>query len=253
MGFRYINSLLQPENLQKFLELVDCATGAGQDPSNVFDLSDKLNTSKPMELCVQAIMQDPSAAAFVAERYIGKPYDLAAMLKMPKGSLGWTYATVLSTLGYEPQFYRTPASFKSDAEYISYRVYRTHDLHHILTGFSLDNLGELGVISVTASQTAFPAFLFLDIISLLFNFFRADQLYREDLPPAEKGKTLKYAFDLVSAGLEMGQGATPLFPVKWEDGFERPLEEWREALNLQPVKEGIYSWYSDPVLAAAIA
>lgn len=114
MGFRYINNLVTPENLQKFLELVDFATGAGQDPNNVFDLSDKLNTSRPMALCVQAIMQDPASAAFVAERYVGPPYDLEAMLKMPKGSLGWTYAKVLSTLGYDPQFYRTPSSFNSD-------------------------------------------------------------------------------------------------------------------------------------------
>lgn len=253
MGFRYINNLVAPENLQKFLELADCAIGAGQDPNNVFDLSDKLNGSKPMALCVQAIQQDPAAAAFVSERYVGPPYDLDAMLKMPKGSLGWTYATVLSTLGYDPQFYRTPTTFNSDAEYISYRVYRTHDLHHILTGFSLDNFGELGVISVTAAQTGFPAFLFLDILSLLLQFFQAERLYREDLPPAEKGKTLKYAFDLISAGLDMGQAARPLFPVKWEEGFERPIEEWREELKIQPFREGLYSWYSDPILAAAIA
>jgi len=253
MGFRYLNNLITPENGQKFLELADLAAGAGKDPGNIFDLSDRLNDSLPMSLCVEAIQQDPNAVALIAERYVGEPYDLETLLKLPKGSLGWTYATVLSTLNYNPEFYRTPSEFNSDAEYISYRVYRTHDIHHIITGFTLNNLGELGVIAVTAAQTRFPAFLFLDILSLLVSFFRSDHLYHEDLTPQENAKTLKYAFDQISAGLEIGQNAKQLFPVKWEELFDRPIEELRQELNIEPVREGLYSWYSDPALAAAIA
>jgi ubiquinone biosynthesis protein Coq4 len=253
MSFRYINNLITPENLNRFLELVDLAAGAGKDTNNIFDLSDRLNVSRPMERCLDAIQLEPASAQLVAERYVGAPYDLDSLLQLPPGSLGWTYAKVLSTLGYNPQFYRTPESFNSDAEYISYRVYRTHDIHHILTGFSLDGLGELGVISVTAAQAAFPAFLFVDILSLLTTFFSSEQLYREDLEPTKKGKTLQYTFQLISKGIDMGQGAKPLFPVKWEEGFERPLEEWRQELKITPVTDGIFSWYSQPELAAAVA
>lgn len=253
MGFRYIDGLVNPEKLNQFLELVDLAAGAGKDPNNVFDLSDRFNTSRPMQLCIQAIQQDPASSQLVQERYVGPPYDLESLLKLPKDSLGWTYAKVLSTLGYDPQFYRTPTAFNSDAEYISFRVYKTHDLHHILTGFMLDNLGELGVISVTAAQTRFPAFLFLDIVSVLSNFFTAEKLYSEDLDPTEQGKTLGYAFNLVSKGIEMGQAAKPLFPVKWEEGMDRPIAEWREELNIQPAMAGPYSWYSNPQLLAAIS
>jgi ubiquinone biosynthesis protein COQ4 len=240
MGFRYIDDLVNPEKLNQFLELVDLAAGAGKDPNNVFDLSDRFNTSRAMQLCIQAIQQDHASSQLVKERYVGPPYDLESLLKLPKDSLGWTYAKVLSTLAYDPQFYRTPTAFNSDAEYISFRVYKTHDLHHILTGFMLDNLGELGVISVTAAQTRFPAFLFLDIVSFLSNFFTAEKLYSD-------------AFNLVSKGIEMGQAAKPLFPVKWEEGLDRPIAEWREELNIQPAMTGPYSWYSNPQLLAAIS
>jgi ubiquinone biosynthesis protein Coq4 len=253
MGYRYINNIITPENLNRFLELVDLAAGAGKDTNNVFDLSDRLNISRPMERCIDAIKLEPASIALVEERYVGEPYELDTLLQLPPGSLGWTYAKVLSALNYNPQFYRTPDSFNSDAEYISYRVYRTHDLHHILTGFNLDGLGELGVISVTAAQIGFPAFVFLDFLSLLTNFFSSEQLYREDLEPTQKGKTLKYTFELISKGIDIGQAAKPLFPVKWEEGFDRPLEEWRQSLNIVPVTEGIFSWYSNPKLAAAVA
>ncbi len=253
MSFRYIDKLVEPENLKQFLELVDLGAGSGKDVNNVFDLSERLHKSRPMQLCIQAIKSNPASAEFLKERYVGTPYDLEAMLKMPKGSLGWTYAKVLSTLGYEAQFYRTPDHFESDAKYITFRVYKTHDLHHILTGFSLDNMGELGVLSVTTGQTGYPAFIFLALLSLFRNFFTSEQLYSEELENTEKAKTLGYAFRLINQGIDMGQAAKPLFPIKLEEHLERPLDEVRQELNIHPVTEGIYSWYSNPELRAAIS
>jgi ubiquinone biosynthesis protein Coq4 len=224
MGFKYINELTVQKNMQQFLEFVDLAAGSGKDVNNVFDMSERFNPTRPMERCIKAIQKNPASAAILQERYVGPLYDLEAMLKMPKYSLGWTYAQVMNTLGYDPQFYRRPESFANDAEYITFRVYKTHDLHHILTGFSLDGLGELGVISVSVAQFAFPAFVFLDLISMMVSFFNNDNLYSEDLEPAEMAKTLGYKFKVISQGLEMGQAAQPLFPIKWEEGFTRPID-----------------------------
>ncbi len=253
MGFRYIQNLVTQDKINQFLELVDLVAGAGKDTNNVFDLSEKFYDSGPMQLCIKAVQSEPACAAMLKERYVGPPYDLEAMSKMPKGSLGWTYARIMSTLGYDPQFYRTPASLEKEADYINFRVYKTHDIHHIITGYSMDSYGEFGVISVMAGQIRYPTFIFIDLIAMLMAFFRSEQLYSENLEPAQQQRTLKYVFEVASAGIAMGQAAKPLFPVKWEEGLERPLEEWRQELNIKPVVEGIYSWYSRPELQAAIA
>lgn len=253
MGFKYINNLVTRENIQKFLELVDLAAGSGQDVNNVFDISEKLNQSVPMNRCLKAIKKNPACIQMLEEQYVGPPYDLDKMLQMPKGSLGWTYGRVMSTLDYDPQFYRQPETFANEAAYVSFRVYKTHDLHHILTGFSLDSLGELGVISVSAAQFAYPTFIFLDLISMIVSFFGNENLYEEDLDATEVGKTLGYKFEVIGKGLQVGQAAAPLFPIRWEEGLERPLNQWREELNIKPVTTGLFSWYSRPELAAAIA
>ena len=252
-SFKYINGIASRDNLARFLELVDLAAGAGKDVSNVFDLSDRFNGSRPMERCLLALRSNPASARMLAERYVGPLYDLEAMAKMPKYSLGWNYARVMTAMGYDPQFYRRPERFANDAEYVNFRVYKTHDIHHIVTGFSLDDLGEIGVISLSSAQFGFPAFVFIGLLGMLMNFFSSEHLYREDLPATEIGKTLGYTYGLVSRGIEMGQAAKPLFPVKWEEGLERPLAEWREELNIHPVTEGVFSWYSRPNLAAAVA
>lgn len=253
MSFKYINNIANPENVQKFLELVDLVAGAGADVNSVFDVSEKLNQSKPMNRCLKALQKNPDCVKIVEEKYVGPLYDLEAMLKMPKYSLGWTYAQVMNTLGYDPQFYRRPETFVNDAAYVSFRVYKTHDIHHILTGFSLDNLGELGVISVSAVQFAYPTFILLDLISMLMSFFSNEDLYQPDLDMSEAGRTLGYKLEVIGKGLQIGQAAKPLFPIKWEEGLERPIEEWRQELNIKPVTEGFYSWYTRPELAAAIA
>jgi ubiquinone biosynthesis protein Coq4 len=252
-SFKYINGIASRENLTRFLELVDLAAGAGKDVNNVFDLSDRFNGSRPMARCLEALRANPASARMLDERYVGPLYDLPAMLRMPRYSLGWTYGQVMNAMGYDPQFYRRPDSFADDAEYVNFRVYKTHDIHHILTGFSLDDLGEIGVISVSSAQFGFPAFVFLGLLGMLMNFFSSEQLYREDLPATEIGKTLGYTYSLISKGIEMGQAARPLFPIKWEEGLERPLAEWRRELNIHPVTEGVFSWYSRPNLAAAVA
>lgn len=84
MSFRYIDSLATPESVNKFLELVDLVVGSGKDPHNAFELSNRLRTGRQMQLSVQALQQDPASAKMLEEKYIGPPYDLETMLKMPK-------------------------------------------------------------------------------------------------------------------------------------------------------------------------
>jgi ubiquinone biosynthesis protein Coq4 len=46
-------------------------------------------------------------------------------------------------------------------------VLQTPDLHHILTGFSLDSFGEFGVVNLSVRQYNFPAFAFLNLSLML--------------------------------------------------------------------------------------
>ena len=244
MGFKYINELATAENVDKLLSLVDMVAGAKVDTQNVFDIEDVLSDSDQMQKCVQAVRQNPDSARLLEERYMGPEFDLEALLQLPVGSLGWTYARVLSAMNYDPQFYRI-RDIQSDADYITHRVRKTHDLHHILTGFSFDDYGEFGVISVSVGQIGYPAFALIDLIGSLLSFMANQAPQGIDSP-------LEYYFDLVSQGIRIARQAKPLFPIKFEEGLDRSLDEWRAELNIVPVTEGIWSWYSRPHLRSAI-
>lgn len=256
MGFRYLNQVASEENIRAFLELADLALGAGASPENVFRLSDRLRDSKPMQLCRSRLAKDAAAQALISARHVCGPYDAAALKALPKGSLGHTYATVLETLGYDINFFPAPDFFHgqaSDADYINYRVYATHDLHHIVSGFSLDNFGELGVISVSVAQFSHPGLAFTDLMALLMRWFRSETPVEDLEDPREQARTAAYAFARISQGLEMGLAAQPLFPVLWEERMAQNLDDLRAELGVAAVSEGPWSWHSDPKLQAALA
>jgi ubiquinone biosynthesis protein Coq4 len=244
MGFKYINELATAENVDKLLSLVDMVAGARVDTQNVFDIEDVLFDSEQMQKCVQAVRQNPDSARLLEERYQGPEFDLEALLQLPVGSLGWTYARVLKAMNYDPHFYRL-RDIQSDSDYITHRIRKTHDLHHILTGFSFDDYGEFGVISVTVGQIGYPAFTLIDLIGSLLSFM-ANQA------PQGFNSHLEYNFDLASRGIHIARQAKPLFPIKFEEGLDRSLDEWRAELNIVPVTEGHWSWYSRPYLRDAI-
>uniref|UniRef100_UPI002612665C Coq4 family protein n=1 Tax=Acaryochloris sp. IP29b_bin.137 TaxID=2969217 RepID=UPI002612665C len=132
MGFKYINEIATPDNINQLLTFIDHVAGAGTDVNEVFDISDLLRDSPQMERCLTWMREDPATAQMIEEQYLGPEYDLDKMLQMPEGSLGWTYARVMSALGYEPHFYRL-RNMETDADYVINRIRKTHDLHHILT------------------------------------------------------------------------------------------------------------------------
>ncbi|MBE9173581.1 pyrroloquinoline quinone biosynthesis protein [Cyanobium sp. LEGE 06143] len=256
MSFRYLDRVASAESIQQFLDLADLAVGAGQSADNVFMLSHRLRASRPMQLCLSRLQRDPASWAWVEQRRPISPYNLEALRAMPKGSLGHTYGTVMATLGYDINFFPEPAFFnnlESDADYINYRVYATHDIHHIVTGFSLDNYGELGVISASVAQFSHPGLAFTDLIALLTSWFRTDTPIDELDNPREQARTTAYVFRMISRGLELGLEAQPLFPVNWPERLEQNLEELRKELGIEAARDGLFSWHSDPALAAALA
>jgi ubiquinone biosynthesis protein Coq4 len=256
MGFRYLDRIATEENIRSFLELADLAAGAGASANNVFLLSHRLRQSRPMQVCRTLLKRDPASMALIEERRLSGPYDAAALRSLPKGTLGHTYATVLETMGYDINFFPKPdfyADLETDADYINYRVYATHDIHHIVSGFSLDNFGELGVISISVAQFSHPGLAFTDLMALLLNWFRNDTPIDELQTAADQARTASYAFGMISKGLHVGAQAHPLFPVIWEERMEQDLEELRGELGIETVKEGTWSWYSNPALVAALA
>jgi ubiquinone biosynthesis protein COQ4 len=255
MSYRYINEIATSENIYSFLELVDLAAGGGQDAANVFELARKFTHSAPMKACEALLARDPASASLIAARHVMPAYDPESMRALPKGSLGHTYVRVLDGYGYDINFFPEQAFFnnlESDADYINFRVLQTHDLHHIVTGFSLDNFGEFGVVSLSVSQYNFPAFAFLNLSSMLMTWMNHSIPVDANTPVAEKAMSPQGLFEVIRQGLAMGEAAQPLFAVPWESLLAQDIQQVRADLGITPTLTGLRSWASNPAVLKAL-
>jgi ubiquinone biosynthesis protein COQ4 len=223
------------ENLTPALERIKMVSGflasQGQETKTVFALEDHYRDSPQMAGAVARMKADPAVGRLISEGYTTPDYDLDALAKYPPGSLAHTYAKLMRLVGYSAKFY-PERKIKSDADYCIMRVRKTHDLHHVVTGFSQQGPGEAGVIGVTAYQFGYPAFVLIDLAAMALTFHHAQGFHT--------------ALNDVGRGMMMGHACKPLLAVKWEEGWEKPVARWREELGINPVTTGPQSWHALP-------
>ena len=146
---------------------------------------------------------------------------------MPEGSLGHVYGTFMTAQGLSqlpaPE---CSASHSSDDTYLQQRIRFTHDLWHVIAGFPAPLAGEAAANGLTTEQLRWPGSALL---------ISADRIHRVSIPESSK-PTTEGAVDLgvaIAFGLKLGAAAPPLLTQRWEEGWQQPLESWREALGIR--------------------
>ena len=173
---------------------------------------------------VAFMLEDERVAELCRERYVGRRHSPEDLIKYPPGSLGHELAVAMRKHRFDPEFYRdfygdAPPQFKTDEEYLRFRVRQMHDIVHVLTGFAMTEFpGELGMQAFNAAQTRRPFSVALVGFGLI----------RVVLDPRELPRTLHQ----VAKGLAMGYSARSILGHRFEDDWAKPVEEWRRQLGL---------------------
>lgn len=185
---------------------------------SVFGVARSLQGSPLATQMQRHLLENPAMAALVAEGWRPAPIDMAALAALPEGSLGRTYAEQLQRLNLTPESLIDPRPITSPAEYLTHRMRETHDIVHVLTGFGIDGPGELGLQAFNLAQVRSPLAVLLIFGGLLGTL-------QDDEP-------LEPLLRALARGFEMGLAARCLISAKLEEGWERPLADWRRELGL---------------------
>ena len=216
-------------NLRQNLDFLSTLKGVVtllRDPAqtdSVYDVEDGLRHTKATELAVEYVKSKPNVAALFQERYLAPAVNLEDLLKLPTESLGYSYAIYIKDSGFDPNFYRL-LKVEDDISYFLLRMRQTHDIWHIVAGFSTDVFGELGLKAFELAQTHRTMSAVLIAGGLLSTLFK----HPEDLDKL---------LEQIAIGYRLGAKAKPFFAKKWEENWERPLLEWRQELGIEPTKE----------------
>ncbi|MFZ0406875.1 MAG: Coq4 family protein [Cyanobium sp.] len=191
---------------------------SGGSLDKIADLVDSFLGTPQMQQSVARFRALPGGAEMIDGRYPPLKPDLERLARLPTGTLGHGYATLIRQFNYDAEFFR-PRPVDSEERWLTQRIATTHDIHHVVSGFGTAVEGETGVLAITATQIGFPAYVTLNHAAQL-------STYRFQLP---RYPALSRA---ISHGVTIGFTASALCTARWEEGWELPVQEWRQRLGL---------------------
>ena len=190
---------------------------------SVFAVAGSLQDSPMAEKMESHLMADARIQDMVNQGWRPQPIDLNDLQKLPEGSLGRSYADQLVSQGIDPYVLIDPTPVTSPKEFIVHRLKETHDIVHVLTGFGIDGVSEIGLQGFNLAQNRSPLAVMLIFGSML-------SALQEDDP-------LGPLLHALAHGFQMGLDADLVIAYKLEEGWERPLAQWREQLRLPQPNE----------------
>jgi ubiquinone biosynthesis protein Coq4 len=205
--------------LQPYLALL-----AGDSSLDVVgQMVDSLLDAPAFALAVEHLKSNPVSAQMIEERYMAKPHNLETLKTYPVDSLGYIYAKTMISRKFRSEDLYKDFQIYSDASYIEARLSQTHDIWHIVTGFGVSEVEEIGLQAFHLPQFPYPL-----AVSLLSSSLMSTLLFT----PVE----LPSLLSMIQLGWEMGEQSQPFFAQKWEEGWEKSLFQWRQELNIPSVK-----------------
>ncbi len=218
--------------MQKLREMVTFAKGLVRfvkDPADVGSLRDmqvsleQLASPADMERALQVFRSAEGFSELLAHRYQAPPWEREHLGHFSEGTLGHAVYQFMMENNLVRESLNIPQN-ESDIGYLRRRGQETHDIWHTVVGYGTDILGELGLHSflmgnffrcIKSERAGSSAFIVVIEVGLLAHIF----IYRPRLIP----QSLTGAVE----GLRRGWTASPMWAVRWEEMWSRPLAEVR--------------------------
>ena len=192
------------------------------DLDHAFDLLNATYSTDVAQAARNRLKADPSIQALVKDQYWGHWPTVKELVDMPAGSLGLVYGLFLTSQGLSelpaPELSKEMAS---DDAYLQLRIRYTHDLWHVIAGLPITMAGEAAANGLTTEQLRWPGRALLIAADLVHRVSDADEVTAVDVGVA------------IAYGLNLGATAQPLLAQRWEEGWEPPLQTWRDALGIR--------------------
>ncbi len=176
-----------------------------------------------LEQMADAFRSTPGIGNMIAGRYLSPEYRVEDLSGCAPGTLGHAYYRFMTDNGLSKD-YIVREWPKDDLGYLWQRSIQTHDFWHVMLGYQPDFLGEFEISAFAFSHAQksltkgrFASGLIVGALLLAF------ALHGVAYKPAQ---VRRLRASLV-AGLSRGVQVRPLWDIRWEELWHRPLAELR--------------------------
>ena len=213
------------------LKLAVSILQSAKDPEHIVKHSKYFGTAFKWDLhkeSVETFLADPRIQSLVEERYDVPWPSFDEMSEMPMGSLGFCFQRRMHHLGVDvvPKVNKNVEKIVrtgDQEEYMLRRIRGTHDIHHLVLGVDTSVAGEAAASAYYAVSQKMAGSIVPLASYMTHSFIKPDQ-HRQ-------------IWAGMSFGTQVGLAGVFLESCRWEEGWERPLEEWRSELGLSPLLE----------------
>ncbi|HET8936158.1 MAG TPA: Coq4 family protein [Polyangiales bacterium] len=194
------------------------------DLPQVFTIIESLS-GNTLQRIYRRMQADQSGRRVLEERpdLVAKLLDRDALARLPEGSLGRAYLAFVERENISADGIREASEkgmervLPEALDYVSARMRDTHDLWHVVTGYSGDVLGEVALLAFIFAQTFNPG------VALIIGLGLAKTVGA----PAGEGSRR-----IIADGFRRGRSSTWLPGVEWEKLLELPLSQVRAQLSV---------------------
>jgi len=142
--------------------------------------------------------------------------DLGALRELASGTVGRAYAQYYADNGILP--FESPYDVRNDGDFLMKWYRETHDLHHIVTEYGTDPVGEMELQAFALGNLGFRHSLFILTLTAL-------------LRPMGMAPVWTY-WSRLRAAYRRGKQSHDLFSVRYERYFDQKVETLRADLSI---------------------
>lgn len=135
--------------------------------------------------------------------------DLDELARLPEGTLGRTYAEYFRTHEIEPFTFEFPLA--DDADFLNKRYRETHDIHHMVTGYGIDDLGEVELQAFYFGNLGFRHAALIAAVYVPVHLARSGP------------RGLRAALRRLRAAYRRGKASRPLLEVRFDELWDQPV------------------------------
>jgi ubiquinone biosynthesis protein COQ4 len=215
-----LNSLHNPQTWQQsmFSSFINIAEAEDGDFTAIDRLIAASRDPHSSSLTTQHLARFPHCQLALANREPLGAVDLADLHQLPIDTLGYHYANYM--LIHNLKHLAAPPA-ANEAEFIDTHMRETHDIWHVVTGSSIDMLGEIKLQGFCVAQLQLSRFW----MALLTKNLLKASIY--DIEAADGYMTA------LTTGWMMGKAAQPLFGIDWTTLWEMSIVQVRASLNIR--------------------
>jgi ubiquinone biosynthesis protein Coq4 len=191
-----------------------------EDTSQVFLLYVALN-AQALPAVLSLFLDQPHGPDLMRARPAidSSSVDFARLASLPPSSLGAAFARHMHDNGLSPDVFQRPPGAPPDIAFLAQRLRQSHDLWHVVTGYSTNVVDELALQAFTYAQIRAPGPLVLSVAGAL-----------------RWGATNPRVLARVLEGYRRGKKARPMLALPWESLWKEDLDTLRRHLRIEPAQ-----------------